>query len=459
MPVFNLGDALLEQEVSHFLKSNTNPAVCQYEAVIEAGPHRFKALQVLSQTVTRHYHINVAEVRSITLLVGRGDYVHRVYPYREGVKIRLTKRQATKLSTDVYEAFLDTKNAPYAPTSVYANVDTETLNASGFFEITFQLVSTTYLTLNNSVAQGSLSDFTQPEALMAFMGPLLKAANVAAVEMHPLDRTDKRQNLILSGGIRVLHVPTYFQHNLGGLYSEGVGTFLQRVKGKEVLYIWPLYRTNLFNQAKSRVKLILAPEDKYPQAPCTYLDSTGTPQILITGPRSYKDQADNEFQNTGAGFKQANAQLFMNKPVDIDTPKPTALSLELTRQEQVNQTSRATTRLMSGAYISDNPYVARQSLAFKNTATLMVTWENANIDLITPGMPVSITLPVNQKLGTMQGTILSAQSHESLQGRVLSGSVLNCNAMLQIAVSREELSQLSSPKVLPLAIEAKPLIA
>jgi hypothetical protein len=221
----------------------------------------------------------------------------------------------------------------------------------------------------------------------------------------------------------IVNIPTFLQERMGGVYSSGIGNYLQKYSGKKVWFVYPLYNPKRFDTAKDDRAIIYAlPQDRFPAIDRSYKKDGPILHILANAAKRYKDSADIDYMNSGSGFRMADARAYMKKPVEIteDGPKGkrSNLNFELTARDRKDGLNYAP---FTSDGASSNPFKEYTKANARNVARVDFVWENCDAELLYPGMPCKYIFMDDEKPVELKGIIVNVQVLTELQGNGLSG--------------------------------------
>jgi hypothetical protein len=94
---------------------------------------------------------------------------------------------------------------------------------------------------------------------------------------------------------------------------------------------------------------------------------------------------------------------------------------------------------MSGRRITANPYYESSEVAPRVGSTIQVVWENADPDLIYPGMPVRYVYLDDNRLVDVHGTVIGTEFLAGIKGQGVTSNRYHCNVALTLFVDAEDL--------------------
>lgn len=438
----NSSTSAIASEIEAFAKRPVADISKGLSAIIYANGGPFIAWKILNLTRIRDYETSIADVFKIVVRIGLGDYVYRIFPSKVNIQITLRKADPVKagvINSQSFIAFINMDTAPVVTSAANSGASADTLNLSNFVDVEFDLVPSEIIKVKNLRLRGTYRDMSAKALMESIFDKSIKPLGVQFLNMYKLDNETVRKNMVLSDGVHALSLPTYMQHSLGGLYNEGIGTYVQSNSNVTSMYVYPLYKLDMFSTAKKRLVVVLAQQNAYAETERSYYVDGDTVHVLITGDRKLIASADSQFENDGVGFRRVAASAMMTKPVGISKGSVNAYTADLLKQEVIGDVSgRVSNRPNASRAISDNPHLDRSKLSYKKCSTMMLTWENSNDELLYPGMACRVITTVDNKIVIMDGSLVYSETIISLQGVIAASTSYASTTLLKVMVGDDK---------------------
>jgi hypothetical protein len=210
-----------------------------------------------------------------------------------------------------------------------------------------------------------------------------------------------------------VEVPHHVHYHCGGLYSAGLGYYLQ----DDHWYVFPVYDNTRFNDGDPTLTIINVPPNRLPGIERTYRKDGDNLVVLATGDAKFRDLSNLAQLNAGNGVRFADASKMMQDFVTVKGNKAQAAraknNTEIVGDKRPNNVNYVTTALRG---INANPYVEYSALTARQGSGINLVWENADHTLIHPGMPARVMYldgdEVKELYGVLQGAHLYASMRE-----------------------------------------------
>ena len=431
-------------DINDILNTPTTKTKMIISAKLHTPTEAIDVIKVMTMDVFRDYVKKVADNITISMKVAMGDYVYRIYPNRSKIEVSVRivslksiseeKVEEETIFVDRYQTRFDPSVLPPIQMSDYENVDMQTLNAMDMVDLTLPLMESAIVKSKVVTVQGVHSGTAE-----SVIKSVLQSGSVGVdgVEMVPADNSESKKHIIFPEGIHLTSSPTFLQQRMGGVYNDGIGTYLQRYKGKKNWYVYPLYKTDRFNGSSDRVVFYGIPQDKYLEVENTYKTVGSTLKILVAGQKQFFDNSDISYLENGAGFRRTKAQPYMKSPVNINGDEVTGVPDSLNEEWDVDDPKNEIKyRPRSKAAISVNPYHEKSIYSEKKVSRLDFNWNNSRADLIYPGMPCKYVYLSPDGISEYLGVILSVHQYISLQGNPASSNTFRASCAITLAISR-----------------------
>lgn len=444
-------------EVQDIVASGKKPVKYRTQGMFHTEKEDIPVTKLVSVDIVRDYVNRVGDHIQVEFMMPLGEYVSRLYPYRTNLEFSVKKTLLNEtdgtydpdgsVDTLRYKAvFLVDKN-PVVSGSDVESVDTETLNLKGMVNVKLQLMDRSLEPLRIKTVYGVYRGVAPKKLIYALLGgesAKVKVDGKTAVDgidiVEP-DNTSAREHVVIPSGTPITSLPTFLQEKAGGVYTTGIGTYLQTFQNKKLWFVYPLFNTKRFDKSQDNRLIVYAvPKGRMDGLDRTYSQDGTILKVVVTSEKSYQDSADIDYINKGSGFRMADARAFMKKPAVLseDGPKGNRarMNFEVAAEDRKDGLNYAP--VVSGP--SSNPYKEYSRVTGRNIARISVNWENANPDLIYPGMPCKYVFMDQGEMVELTGTVGFIHSLEALQGssivstvyRTVASMVLLCEQKPQI---------------------------
>lgn len=468
MPSYELESSAIWMDVRDIIDSGVKPVRFEYRGQVHTEKQDFTVLKILSIDMVRDYANNIGEHIQVKFKMPLGDYLAKLYPFRTNLEMSIKrieladggdKRQAeSKIQLRRYKAVFSPEKNPNLTGSQYENYDTESLNNMQMLDITLDLVDRSLEPLRvKMVSAGGWTGLTVKRLIMSVMGG--EAAKILidgkpsadGVDIVDPDNEDVQDSLVVKNGIHVTSFPTFLHETKCGVYSAGIGTFLQYYGNKHLWFVYPLFNTKRFDTTKGNKAVIYAvPEDRFPTLDRSYFVDGQVVKIVATSSRRYNDSADVDFMNQGSGFRMADARAYMAKPIVMtkDGPKAdrTRLNTEVVAEDRKDGLNYAP---ITNGTPSANPFTEYSRVSAMQVAKVDFVWENSDPEQLFPGMPCSYTYLDNNKPITLKGTIVFTHTVTVLQDLGITGNLYRNKTTVTMLVSQVTPEQKFKNRALP----------
>lgn len=234
---------------------------------------------------------------------------------------------------------------------------------------------------------------------------ILKAKDFSGLRGIVAERfqNDKEySNIVIEQGVRLKNLCRYIQTHYG-ISSFGVNTFFSN----GLWYMFPLFKHDRYNSAKRTLTIYNVPPSEMPTMDKTFSLRDKDLFVISTGNTKIKDDSVRTEVNKGNGIRMTPISFYDNNHFDAKgnrvTPGGTKNAREFISKESGH-------KIYNVAYqkekFSANPYPAISELASTQGSLLTLSWHNADIEMLCPGMPARIYYENNDELVYVDGTLL-----------------------------------------------------
>ena len=411
-------------DIRKIILDETKPVRFRYDITIHTEKEDIKVMKMPNLDIVRDYINNIGDEIHMSLMVPMGDYIFRVWPFRDNLEVSITKKYlyeagnavntSKKPQLDRYKAIIlpDQNKSPKA--GEFDQIDKHTLDRMDILMVKLQLLDRSLEPLRIKTTKGIFKDVKQKELIHALLGDESEKVKVDGkpaidgIDLIEPNNNEKKKFVILPTGTPIVNVPTILHEKFNGVYTTGIGTYLQVMDKKKLWFVYPLYdKTRFDNDKKPKIVFYMVPENRFSNIERTYRQSGDITHVLITGSKHYQDLGEADQMYSGNGFRMAEARSFMKKPVEMTPDGPVGVRNRLNhevivtdRKDNLNYAPTADDS------VSSNPYTKYSELAKKMVGRLDVVWENANPDVVYPGMPCKYMFLENDETHEVKGTVV-----------------------------------------------------
>lgn len=434
-------------------KVSTSPGSPYFiiQAVVHAGGKDLAPLQLTRHDVARFYKSSFMDDSSLVLLIGLGTLVNEIGPYQDDLKLTLNismcDEQAAQLTNEpvlsrTFRAYLgdDIPRSAEAGNSPILQ-DTETANRADAKHIRFILEEVAVEQLRKfqvGIVARSCPPFEVMRTLLVKACQALKLGKdevITGFDLVPANNVTPRDHVVIRDGECILEVPDILQNKQGGIYSTGLGFYIQ---GRSI-YTWPVYDTTRQDTAKRVLTIVLAPSRHSKVLDKTWSNDGRMVTIYSAGDVKVIDDSLGQLNIHGNGTRFADAGKLLDGFATVDGNKAT-ISRSKNNSEYVTTVVGNGQNLAprSKAQTTSNIYLETSKLAKRSGATMHVPWVRSNPELLTPGMAVEILYDYNGLIKTIPGVLLDAIHSYALDGQGLAADRYTATSGLAVFIDRND---------------------
>lgn len=437
----------LYREVQAIINSPAKPVHYSWAADIHANGETHRAMKVLSIDFSADYEANFGEEIICTLLLAGGTFSKRIYPYQSNMDVTLYRLPLMEVGDSVdeekqpqserYAATLLDRGNPMIEANTGADMSEETLNLGGMWQISFQLVNKALEQLRMVTVGGVFRASTNEEVIKDVLTResqrlVVEGARMPqGVDMVEASNQQKRDHVVIPQGTRLVEVPLYLHHKCGGVYSSGLGYYMQG----DHWYVYPCYDTKRFTKASRTLTVVNIPPNKFPGIERTYRQDGKNTVVLATSELKIRDDTDAKQLNEGNGVRFADANKFMDGFAQTQNNK-TVLSRGANASEFLGDArpNGNNNVQMSDEAISANPFMEYSKIARRQGSFVSFVWENSLPSVVFPGMMVKLLYLLEDEVREVYGVVLKAHHYVSLRGHGLTATRYQTNSSVYIFI-------------------------
>ena len=424
-----LEQSSLYRDVLAIITSGAKPVHYSWAAQAHANGQDFMAMKVIQIDIMRDYENNYSDVIKCIMSFPKGTFWNMIYPYSDNLEMTLFKyplqetgtqaNQNQPLETERYIAVLNNQNTPMVGSGAFSTTQ-QTLDLTDLETVTVELVDRSLNQMRMMASPGAVFRGATPgQVIQAVMTTESQKVVVdqqrinKGVNMIAPNNTAVRDHVVIPAGIPLPHIPQYVHEKCGGVYTAGMGYYLQN----NYWFMYPCYDPTRANQSPPALTIIDIPKNKFRGIERTYSQNGSNLTILATGDVRFNDYSNHAQLNKGNGLRFADAAKMMEGFATVKNGIAIAargvINTEAITVARPNGLNNAQT---SRRPINANPFLEYGDMARRNGSQISMVWENSNPSLITPGMLVKIMYLDQDGVSQVFGVLNQAHHHVRMQG-------------------------------------------
>jgi len=418
----------LWREVESIVQSGEKPVHQVWSVTIFAGENEITPFKIVSIDINRDYLNNYTDYNLIDVRIPLGTYAKKLYPYLNELEIELKRLSIAETSDTVnlnvstqverYTAIMIDTGNPIVESAIGNVSSEEELNRIDIVTAKFQLLNKALEQIRVTPVGGIYRDMTGEDVVKAVLTKSSKTPNVdtsrqvKGVQMVKASNQKKRSSIILPHNLELVDVPHHIHYNCGGLYSSGLGYYLQ----DDLWHVFPIYDNTRFNDGEPTLTIINVPPKRLPGIERTYRKDGDNLVVLATGDSRFRDISNVVQLNNGNGIRFADATSLVDSFANVSGNKAQAAraktNTEIVGNKRPNNINFVPTAMRS---INANPYVEYSALTARQGSGMNLVWENADHTLLYPGMPTRIMYLDGEEIKELYGVLQGAHLYASMR--------------------------------------------
>lgn len=402
------------KEVLEQIRTATAPCYFTYSCEFELDGVVIPTVKVIAIDQAHDYVNGFAPSFTITVAMYLDVYERDLYPVRNKVRAVLKK---TPLNGTLEVPGISNLNyytvVPLDHVDRAASTSVDYDPSRGMGNFTFQLIPAPIEKLRLETCGGCFVDCTTLDVLMVLLGEATKRrATTGDTAFQGFSKVDApkemrvKPQIIIPHGTPVLDLPSYLQRSCGGIYNHSIGCYYYANKW----YTFPIYDTGRYDRTKRVLDIAILPPTQALGYEKTYAYTNQRAFVLSTSSFQAKDTRDRQHLLKGNGVRFSNASQIWDSFAPTQGNKSTTdltknvSQFVITEREDGNQSVP-----FSDTGITDNICEELSKINARNGREVVLTWKNANPDILYPGMPVKIHYPMETGTKEALGVLLETK--------------------------------------------------
>ncbi len=390
----------------------------KYTVTISTINDDIPAMSISSIDVIRDYKNAIGDTGFLAIRLPIGDYIYKVYPFKDNLEVTITNTNLTTSTTITtrYKALVLVGNVDYNA-QLLTGESSDSAILKDIADIQLQIVERVIEPLRIKTTQGSYRNVKLNTLLNSVLS---SESNKILVDGRPIldgidivksDNDKVYKNVTIRSGTEIIDLPEIAQRQLGGIYNSGLGSYIQQYNGKKIWFTYPVYKSTRIKDEKKLLIIYSADSQVLRELDTTYYVDNDVVKIISNKSIDIIDNSGNDKIQSGGGFRMANADSFMKKPIIIDTDGKIRASKSNLNYEVSIENRNDGLNYAPITKASTNPYVKYSEVLAKTVIRADIPWDNSNMDLLYPGMPCKLMKPIGNTIKELDGILVFVQTY------------------------------------------------
>lgn len=449
------------EDIKEVLNGEDKTVRWTYKAMFHTEEEDVPIGQLLHWEENRDYAGMIGGSGHVTFNLGLGDYQYRLYPYRSHMELSIKKIELNEdgsekegeIDLQRFKVIFHPDKNPVPSGTKDSLYDANTLNTGHLVKVHLEIQDRALEPLRRTMVNGTFRQVTMKKLIKGLMVGISKRLEVEGkpivdgLELEDPDNQDTLSEIVIPQGTLLSNLPTWCQEKSKGVYSTGIGTYFQRFDKKNLWFVFPFYKFKRYDTSKKKLLIYNVPSGRLNGIDKTYKVDGDILKIISVNGTNIKDDAANSELNDGMGFRLAHPKAIMTKPVKLKDGS--AIYDRSKLMTEVGYKDRQD-GLNFAPYVKpgSNPFNQFSKAFFARTPHITLGWENADPDLLYPGMPCKYTFMDHDKYVQVRGTLTGVFVNRMLQGKEGTGRVYLTHVTLGIVLESYK-QEFELPEAMP----------
>lgn len=443
----------LDFEVKRIIGSSFIANFHRYTGQFKIKDTIVEIVKIISIDEEADYELNYAAPMMVRVILPLGDFSTKIFPNIGNLEFIL-KTDMTNPDTNVsspdegsimvatYNVSIDPKVRPFmSEDNGSENISGDAQNLTNLVEMDIQLKTKLVDDVSKITIGGHFINTTNADCLRNLITyhcaqlDLDDDEKLIGVNISGLASDLVRKSIQIDHGPLLSDLADFLQKKSGGIFPSGMAQFLH----KRIWYAFPPYDTTGFDEAKKKLIILSVPAKRYPQLNKTYLTENGITTIIATGEKRISSDKQQIRDNGGNGTMFTDAASIING-FSVEKGNTAVIKRSINNNEFLGEevpNGKNNVR-MSDERITDNPFLARSRLARSQGHYYTVEWQNADPDIIEPGMNVKIMYLNEGEVCEISGVLNKYHRSTMLNGKGLMATGYRTTCVLVVFVKTSE---------------------
>ena len=404
--ITDISQTTFNREVLKVINDGEKRVFYKWKAVLVADKFKVNVYYFNALSNNRDYVNQYTDAICLDLVLNDEEYQRIVVPNRHKLKIRLYKEPVAPLTgnpkpgtivSQEFVAMLFDNSSSIMESNSLKNTGSAAAQKASLVTVRFFLLNKTIENLRLRTLGTTIRETPVGEAIRGILHQETSVAAAAVSEIYQgLDLVDGyntviKKQIMIKHGTNVIGeggVIRKIEENSGGVYNAGFNYYYQ----KGYWYVYPPFSTTRFNNSKTKTLTIInVPQSRFPSIERTFRITPSQVIVICTGASVHQDNSGAAQKNDGNAVMYVDSSKVYN---DFFTMEGEDLMVDGRKNVNtfgVNEDQRTTNDkevVMKNKGVSSQYFQEFTKLSLRLGMIIGCKWENADPDLIYPGMPV-----------------------------------------------------------------------
>lgn len=442
-------DSPLMRMADRIFKNGYSGAFASYGLTVHVPGLDIEAYRLLNIEVAADFVGNYRPTIVVHAVIPEGKYKNRIIPNLDQVEVTIYRKQydlfkpfegKSDVSVRRYRAILLNAEDGGVVQDGITSVNETTSDLGAMTNVKFQLFSEMTEQFRMRAAGGTYR--RKPVANIiryillgeSKMLDLQNGDEVSGFEMVPPLDAELREVITIPQGIQSSDAPGYIHRHCGGVYSAGFSYYCHQ----DTWYVYPTYDFTRFNESPHQLTLVIAPQKALPMVEFTCMKAGSALTVLCTGEVKTDNISNRNELESGNGIRFADPKQIDGGALTVKDNKAIfsrgAANNELVSSKRANG--------LNNVRLADNPITSNRlfeisKLAARKGQVMTVVWENAQADMLVPGMQIKAMYMQGDLVQERRGILVGYQEFTTYTGTGLVAGRYATNCTLMVFLENE----------------------
>ena len=297
----------LENEINNVLSKSIIEEFPEIKAMIHTDEIDEEINYITMLDIERDFSQNLTDIVIISFLIPLGDYIDKIYKYKDKLEISLCFKRNLKQHCKRYRALILNIDKNISNSKIQS-LNKDDLNKINLIEIKAQLIPMELLLIKKITHEGIYSNIRRDDIIKQSILYELSKIKIYGkylnlnYNIYPSDYNDKIDNVIIPTGTKIGKIPYFIQKEYG-VYNNGINIYF-RLDKNENLYFWvyPLTDFNRVNKSKNIGIIYNTVRTGLSASELSYFNDNGQIKLVTDNAQISGDDYNNLF-NKGKGIE------------------------------------------------------------------------------------------------------------------------------------------------------------
>lgn len=412
-----------------------------YSVIIHTEEKELHGYKLLSYDIIRNYVSSYTDERYVKVMVPLGEYMADIYPYLSLLEVTVVTTIGDVVTVERLKGIETIDPTETTDMELLTQGDYDSLDQIHYHTLNLQVMNLGTEPLPQLTVSGVYNEITRDQLLRTIIPEICNTIDVSGsspiddIEVLKSNNTVPLTEYIIPTGTKLLNLPKHIQEKGKGLYTGGVGSYIQAYKGKNIWFIYPPFDYDRDNEIKDKLVINLLSGKHINEYENTININGKTITIVAEIQGENPTSIDQVGTVVSKGVMLNDGDETATRPLESDGKIVQSKSTKVNRRMLSSKRSDGLDTIAVTKHdATANHYVAQSKVSMTEGKRIDVVWKHSNPFLLRPVMPVAIHQEMGDRVIKRKGVLIFNQTIIGLRGKNMLATDYTSSTIMSIFI-------------------------